>query len=241
MTKVDKDYVDAQIASVEEKFETRLKEILQLVSNQNPLPKNSNDELSFPAGSTPKDGQPAIITDEKLIEAFGKKVVGSVIKAQSEHEKKLKAEGKKTQSEWYASIYNYNVENWHKTLHCFEDLFNKREGVKKDVQALNATVSGIKADMDSMAKAVEKLEKMSKPTGIFMYGKHIAGCYFFTFMAFVFIFLGLFSYGFFEMKERAKQANVKLEVIRDEYGQVPAVKRTFEVLDSVYADPIPLR
>ena len=43
------------------------------------------------------------------------------------------------------------------------------------------------------------------------------------------------------MKERAKQANVKLEVIRDEYGQVPTVKRTFEVLDSVYANPIPSR
>ena len=58
-------------------------------------------------------------------------------------------------------------------------------------------------------------------------------------MAFMLIFLGLFGYGFFEMKERAKQANVKLEVIRDEYGQVPAVKRTFEILDSVYANPIP--
>ena len=67
----------------------------------------------------------------------------------------------------------------------------------------------------------------------------MTGSYFFTFMAFMLIFLGLFGYGFFEMKERAKQANVKLEVIRDEYGQVPAVKRTFEVLDSVYANPIP--
>jgi len=41
------------------------------------------------------------------------------------------------------------------------------------------------------------------------------------------------------MKERAKQANVKLEIIRDEYEQVPTVERTFEVLDSIYANPIP--
>ena len=66
----------------------------------------------------------------------------------------------------------------------------------------------------------------------------MAGCYYYTFMAFVFIFLGLFGYGFIEMKERAKQANVKLEIIRDEYGQVPAVKRTFVVLDFIYANPI---
>ena len=74
--------------------------------------------------------------------------------------------------------------------------------------------------------------------GVYIYGKHMAGCYYYTFMAFVFIFLGLFGYGFIEMKERAKQANVKLEIIRDEYGQVPAVKRTFEVLDFIYANPI---
>ena len=58
-------------------------------------------------------------------------------------------------------------------------------------------------------------------------------------MIVVLSFLGLFGYGFFEMNERAKQANVKLQVIRNEYGHVPAVKRTFEVLDSIYANPIP--
>lgn len=41
------------------------------------------------------------------------------------------------------------------------------------------------------------------------------------------------------MKERAKQANVKLEIIRNEYEQVPTVERTIEVLDSIYANPIP--
>ena len=59
------------------------------------------------------------------------------------------------------------------------------------------------------------------------------------FMIVVLSFLGLFGYGFFEMNERAKQANVKLQVIRDEYSHVPAVQRTFEMLDSTFANPVP--
>jgi hypothetical protein len=104
---------------------------------------------------------------------------------------------------------------------------------------MDKTVTDLKSNMDSLAKTIEKVEKISKPKGIYMYGKHIAGCYFFTFMTFVFIFLGLFGFESFHMREEAIHANMKLEVIRDEYGQVPAVKRTFEVLDSVYANPIP--
>ena len=115
----------------------------------------------------------------------------------------------------------------------------KRDDIQNVVQTMDKTVTGLKSNMDSLAKTIEKVEKISKPKGIYMYGKHIAGCYFFTFMTFVFIFLGLFGFESFHMREEAIHANMKLEVIRDEYGQVPAVKRTFEVLDSVYANPIP--
>ena len=67
-----------------------------------------------------------------------------------------------------------------------------------------------------LKKSVESVFKTCKPTGVYICGKHIAGCYFFSFLILVFSFLGLFGYGFFEMNERAKQANVKLQVIRDE-------------------------
>ena len=158
-------------------------------------------------------------------------------KAEAEYNKKMREEGKMTREGWYTKLYNNSAEYcakvseqvvilYNKVVGSFEDSHQSRETIKSELNEIKQTLVNIKGS------TVDK-------HGIYIFGKHMAGCYFFTFMAFMLIFLGLFGYGFFEMKERAKQANVKLEVIRDEYGQVPAVKRTFEVLDSVYANPIP--
>ena len=115
---------------------------------------------------------------------------------------------------------------YNKVVGSLEDSHQSRETIKSELNEIKQTLVNIKGS------TVDK-------HGIYIFGKHMAGCYYFTFMAFVFILLGLFGYGFFEMKERAKQANVKLEVIRDEYGHVPAVRRTFEMLDSTFANPVP--
>lgn len=72
-----------------------------------------------------------------------------------------------------------------------------------------------------------------------MFGKHISGWYFYPFMFLVFLFLWLYGRAYYIMEDKAKQANIKLQVIRDEYGHVPSVKRIFEILDSTYANPIP--
>ena len=66
----------------------------------------------------------------------------------------------------------------------------------------------------------------------------ISGWYFFPFMLIVFIFLGLFGYEAFHMRDEAILANVKLQVIREDFGHHPAVARTFHMLDSIYAEPI---
>ena len=49
MNKTDKEYVDAQIESVEEKFEARLKEAYEKVCNQNSLPKDPKGNVTIPA------------------------------------------------------------------------------------------------------------------------------------------------------------------------------------------------
>ena len=41
------------------------------------------------------------------------------------------------------------------------------------------------------------------------------------------------------MKEEAKLANVKLQVIRDDFGHYPTIKHVFEMLDSTCVNPIP--
>ena len=40
-------------------------------------------------------------------------------------------------------------------------------------------------------------------------------------------------------RDQAIQANVKLQVIRNDFGHHPAVARTFHMLDSIYYEPIP--
>ena len=57
----------------------------------------------------------------------------------------------------------------------------------------------------------------------------------------VFIFLWLFGYEAFHMRDQAIKANVKLQVICNDFGHHPAVARTFHMLDSIYNEPIPPR
>ena len=237
MNKTDKEYIDAQIESVEEKFEARIKEAYEKVCNQNSLPKDSKGNVAIPAGFTQKDGQPLILIDPELFETLARKIVNDVYKAEAEYNKKMREEGKITREGWYTKLYNNCAEYcnkvseqvvflYNKVVGSLEDSHQSRETIKSELNEIKQTLVSIKGNTIDMH-------------GVYIYGKHMAGCYFFTFMAFVFIFLGLFGYGFFEMKERAKQANVKLEVIRDEYGQVLSVKRTFEMLDSTFANSVP--
>lgn len=237
MNKTDKEYVDAQIESVEEKFEARLKEAYEKVCNQNSLPKDPKGNVAIPAGFTQRDGQPLILIDPELFETLARKIVNDVYKAEAEYNKKMREEGKMTREGWYTKLYNNSAEYCAKVSEQVVILYNK---VVESLEDSHQSGETIKSDLNEIKQTLVSVKGSSVDKhGVYIYGKHMAGCYFFTFMAFVFIFLGLFGYGFFEMKERAKQANVKLEVIRDEYGQVPAVKRTFEVLDSTFENPIP--
>lgn len=155
--------------------------------------------------------------------------------------KKREEEGKKSQEEWYADIYNKNVENWKLLTDYFYDYIGKRDDVKNEVSELKAAVTKMSTSMESLTKAVNTAVKNCKPSGVYIFGKHIFGWYFFPFMLLVFIFLGLFGYEAFHMRDEAIQANVKLQVIREDFGHHPAVARTFHMLDSLYDNPIPAK
>ena len=239
MNKTDKEYIDAQIENLEERVEKHIKNLYEDMCNKHPLPKTSDGKYIVPVGFTQKDGEPLIIMDPETMDAVARNIVNEMHEAQLKIDKERKDSGKPSAQEWYGKIYNNNVENWRMTMDLFKNYIAKRDDIQKVVQTVDKTVTDLKSNMDSLAKTVGKVEKISKPKGVYICGKHIAGWYFFPFMVFVFIFLGLFGYEAFNMRSEAIQANVKLQVIRDEYGHVPAVQRTFEMLDSTFANPVP--
>ena len=126
----------------------------------------------------------------------------------------------------------------------WNDLFDKVDELQTSIgtsqEEVKKTIQTLQDEIDSLKQAVskEKRETIDKG-GVYMFGKHISGWYFYPFMFLVFLFLWLYGRAYYIMEDKAKQANVKLQVIRDEYGHVPSVKRTFEILDSTYANPIP--
>ncbi len=239
MNKTDKEYIDAQIENLEERVEKHIRNLYDDMCNKHPLPKTSDGKYIVPVGFTQKDGEPLIIMDPETMDAVARNIVNEMHEAQMKIDKERKESGKPTAQEWYGRIYNNNVENWRMTIDLFKNYIAKRDDIQKVVQTMDKTITDLKSNMDSLSKTVGKVEKNSKPKGIYICGKHIAGCYFFSFMIIVFTFLGVFGYGFFEMNERAKQANVKLQIIRDNFGHVPVVKHTFEMLDSTFANPVP--
>ena len=237
MNKTDKEYVDAQIEGIEQKFEERLDEVFKQVCNQKPLPTTSEGYPIIPVGFTQRKGEPLIIMDPDTLESVSVAVFRSFLKKQLEYEEKQKQEGKLTREEWYSKLYNNNAEYWGKVSEQVCSLYNNGSKslneTKQSIQSIKDDISGIKHMQENLRKdAIDK-------HGVYICGKHVSGWFFFPFMVFVFIFLGLFGYEAFNMRSEAIQANVKLQVIRDDFGHVPSVKRTFEMLDSTFANPVP--
>ena len=234
MNKTDKEYIDAQVASVEEKCKELIRNASLKVSEQNGQPS-----FTFPVGFTQKDGQPEVYIEEDTLYAVALKLLMSFNDAKIQLEKKAREEGKKTQADWYADIYNNNVKNWKTIGDSFAEYYKSR---KKDIdiaQIVLKHTDETKAEVEELKNTVQSIDTSNKPKEIYIFGKHISGWYFFPFMALLFIFLWFFASGYFEMKEEAKLANVKLQVIRDDFGHYPTIKHVFEMLDSTCVNPIP--
>ena len=56
MSKVDKEYVDAQIASIEEKVEARINDAVGQVNNQDVNVEDSQGDFPFPVGFLRRKG-----------------------------------------------------------------------------------------------------------------------------------------------------------------------------------------
>ena len=161
------------------------------------------------------------------------------VQLQEEYQKKIRDEGKMTKDDWYLDIYNKNVENRQAIR---DDLGKYYENRNKDIDAVRTVLKRteeLKVEVAEQTKAIKFIGITGKPTVVYIFGKHISGWYFFPFMALLFIFLWFFASGYFEMKEEAKFANVKLQVIRDDFGHYPTIKHVFEMLDSTCTNPIP--
>ena len=102
MNKTDKEYIDAQVASVEDKCKELIRNASQKVSEQDGQPN-----FTFPVGFTQKDGQPEVYIEEDTLYAVALKLLMSFNDAKIQLDKKAREEGKKTQADWYADIYNY--------------------------------------------------------------------------------------------------------------------------------------
>ena len=57
MSKVDKEYVDAQIASIEEKVEARINDAVGQVNNQEVNAEESQGDFPFPVGFLRRKGE----------------------------------------------------------------------------------------------------------------------------------------------------------------------------------------
>ncbi|MCR5065015.1 MAG: hypothetical protein K6A67_04525 [Bacteroidales bacterium] len=234
MNKADKEYVDAQVASVENKFKNLIGNAAHEVSEQDGQPN-----FTFPVGFTQKDGQPVVYIEEDTLYTVALKLLMSFNDAKIKLEQKAREEGKKTPEEWYADIFNENVKNWRLITDCLADISKCRQKDIEIIQKVLKHTDETKAEVKELKSTVQSLEASNKPKGIYMFGKHISGWYFFPFIALLFIFLWFFASGYFEMKEEAKLANVKLQVIRDDFGHHPPIKHVLEMLDSTCANPIP--
>lgn len=239
MSKVDKEYVDAQIASVEEKCQEHINAAVGQVNNQNPPLLTVTENASFPIGFTMKNGELIYYVNEDGLGAIALDLFVQYMQVKEKQEKKMRDEGKKTQDDWYCDIYNMNVKNW-KSIR--DDLGKYYENRNKDIDVVRTVLNRteeLKAKVTEQTKAIWSIRTAEKPTGVYMFGKHISGWFYYPFMILVFLLLWFFSSGYFDMREQAKQANVKLQVIRDDFGHHPPIKHVFEMLDSTFANPIP--
>ena len=145
MNKTDKEYVDAQIEGVEQKFEERLDEVFKQVCNQKPLPTTSEGFPIIPVGFTQRKGEPLIIMDPDTLESVSVAVFRSFLKKQLEYEEKQKQEGKLTREEWYSKLYNNNAEYWGKVSEQVCSLYNYgSKSLIETKQSIQSTGKNIK-------------------------------------------------------------------------------------------------
>lgn len=89
MNKTDKEYIDAQVASVEDKCKELIRNASQKVSEQDGQPS-----FTFPVGFTQKDGQPEVYIEEDTLYAVALKLLMSFndakINSRKRHEKKAR-------------------------------------------------------------------------------------------------------------------------------------------------------
>lgn len=244
MNKTDKEYIDAQISSIDKKYEACINDIVNQMGNQCNIQPNDQEGTKYPIGFVVKDGKTIGYVNENAVDFIGREMFNSFWKAKGEYEKKIRESGEKTPTDWCTELYNktvdlnnMNIEYWKKIIEMLQREVLRRKTLIGDISKIKYNTNALKQEYDSISQSIEIVTKNSKPTGVYLFGKHIAGCYYIAFMILLVTFLGCFAFGFFKMKEDATLANEKIRIIRTKHGCDPAVKKTFEMIDSLHTSP----
>ena len=75
MSKVDKEYVDAQIASIEEKVEARINDAVGQVNNQDVNVEDSQGDFPFPVGFLRRKGEVVYYMNDDAVRTIAWKLL----------------------------------------------------------------------------------------------------------------------------------------------------------------------
>ena len=234
MNKTDKEYIDAQIASIEKKLESRINETTEQTNESSSFFSDLPDLSKFPLRITRKGEELTLSLSRCVLEAIGSELLLEIEDQKIRRNNKAREEGQMIQEDCCIDIYNKNIENWKKIHEFIQEDILKRKPLIEDICRIKNNMNAFKHYFDSMSQSIELITKNNKPTGVYIFGKHIAGCYYIAFMILLVTFLGCFAFGFFKMKEDVALANEKIRIISIKHGHDPAVKKTFEMIDSLH-------
>lgn len=249
--KVDKEYVDAQIESIDKKYEACINDIVKQMGSKCDMQPDAQNGVKYPIGFVVKDGRTIGYVNENAVKFIGREMFNSIWTAKVENEKKQRESGKKAPTdlcfEMYdktVDLYNMNIEKWKLIIDSLKTYFKSHDADIERYKKTCASIKGLEDNMGKLKKALETKKDSIPPKGLYVMGKHISLWFFYPVMFILFWILGIYCYGYYEMKGQLKEANHTILSYRDfiDYKK-GCEKRNYksftEIMDSVNSMPTP--
>lgn len=247
--KVDKEYVDAQIESIDKKYEACINDIVKQMGSKCDMQPDAQNGVKYPIGFVVKDGRTIGYVNEDAVKFIGREMFNSIWTAKVENEKKQRESGKKAPTdlcfEMYdktVDLYNMNIEKWKLIIDSLKTYFKSHDADIERYKKTSATIKGLKDDMAELKKVLEAKKKTKSPKGLYIIGKHISLWFFYPAMIMLFGILWIYCSGYYEMKGQLKEANHTILSYRDyiDYKK-ECEKRNYksftEIMDSIHSMP----
>lgn len=249
--KVDKEYVDAQIESVDKKYEACINDIFKRMATQRDMQPDAQNGVKYPIGFVVKDDKTIGYVNEDAVNFIGREMFNSFWKAKVEYENKQRESGKKTSTdlcfEMYdkaVDLYNMNIEKWKLIIDPLMKYFKSHGADIERYKKTCVSIKGLEDDMEKLKKVLETKKDSIPPKGLYVMGKHISLWFFYSVMIILFWILGIFCCGYYEMKGQLKEANHTILSYRDyiDYKEECETRKYMsftEIMDSVNSMPTP--